>query len=488
MKLNYKSDFDFILTLYGENGESIGFPTYDWEAYIYTAGSKAYKYKASCRGGECVNCFNDNGKIHIVANNHGLSVGVLRVDFISYLPNSLYPDGTERVVQPIDTNIELVQGAGDGAEGGEAEVVIPYALVTSYDIAKANGYGGTMAEYNEALTRLPELKAEVDEVNALAEVIETQSAAAQAAAEAAQAQAATAVEQAEAVVTEQAVQAQRLTEVEGGVTALQSGKQDKLVSSEDILVDANVLRIADIAKKKVFIDMWNAACTINGKRWGWYDAERDDFLIYPDFRNGEGLHLTYEEAVKVYIVSHKGNVEMDEGTYCGDVQVEALLPLRILDGKQGSNLFHFQRQIKACAFVDATNSGRDSFSFRSYAAMFTGCANLEEIYGNFYSSGTASLVVLFAICNKLREVRFYSIKTDFAISASPLLSLASFQYMLTRTNNDTAITITVHPDCYAKMTGDTSNAAAAALTEEEAAQWQQLLTDAVAKNITFATA
>lgn len=486
--INYKSDFDFILTLYGENGESIGFPTYDWEAYIYTAVSKAYKYKASCRGGECVNCFNDNDKIHIVANNHGLSVGVLRVDFISYLPNSLYPDGTERVVQPIDVDIELVSGAGDDAEGGEAEVVIPYALVTSYDIAKANGYGGTIAEYNEALTRLPELKAEVDDVNALAGAIKEAGAAAAAAAEAAEQSAAEAAEQAQAVATEQAAQAVRLTAVESKAEALSEGKQDKLRSSEDILVDANVLRIADIAKKKVFIDMWNAACTINGKRWGWYDEAADDFLIYPDFRNGEGLHLTYEEAVKVYIVSHKGNVEVAEGTYFGDVQVEALLPLRISDSKQGSNLFHFQRQIKACAFVDAANLGHDSFSFRSYAAMFTGCVNLEEIYGNFYSSGTASLTVLFANCNKLREVRFYSIKTNFAISASPLLSLASFQYMLTRTNNDTAITITVHPDCYAKMTGDTSNAAAAALTEEEAAQWQQLLADAVAKNITFATA
>ena len=485
--INHISDFDFILTLYGENGDSIGFPTYDWEAYIYTAGSKAYKYKASCRGGECVNCFNDNGKIHIVANNHGLSVGVLRIDFISYLPNSLYPDGTERVVQPIDTDIELVSGAGDDAEGGDAEVIIPYALVTSYDIAKANGYGGTMTEYNEALTRLPELKAEVDDVNALADAIQEAGAAAAASAEAASQSAAEAAEQAQAVATEQASQAHRLAEVEGGVTALQGGKQDKLVSSEDILVDANVLRIADIAKKKVFIDMWNAACTINGKKWGWYDAVRDDFLIYPDFRNGEGLHLTYEEAVKVYIVSHKGNVETAEGTYFGDLQVEALLPLRISGSKQGSNLFHFQRQVKACAFVDAANMGTDSFSFWSYAAMFTGCVNLEEIYGNFYSSGTGSLAVLFANCNKLREVRFYSIKTNFDIPASPLLSLASFQHMLTRTDNSVAITITVHKDCYAKMTGDTTNAAAAALTEEEAAQWQQLLTDAVAKNITFAT-
>lgn len=487
MKLNYKSDFDFILTLYGENGESIGFPTYDWEAYIYTAVSKAYKYKASCRGGECVNCFNDNGKIHIVANNHGLSVGVLRVDFISYLPNSLYPDGTERVVQPIDTNIELVQGAGDGAEGGEAEVVIPYAIVTSYDIAKANGYGGTMAEYNEALTRLPELRAEVDEVNALVDVIEAQSAAAQAAAEGAQAQAATAAEQAQVVATEQAAQAQRLTEVEGGVTQLQSGKQDKLVNSEDILVDANVLRIADIAKKKVFIDMWNAACEINGKRWGWYDEAADDFLIYPDFRNGEGLHLTYEEAVKCYVVSRKTTENYQQNIFRSPSgnDVYALLPIRISEAVSSIRYsFHNMWQVRAIAL--ASNIA----IYENMQFSFRGCENLEEIYGVIDYQGAAGGLnsETFYRCTALRELRFFTRKVSFSVSSSPLLSLASFQHMLTRTDNSVAITITVHPDCYAKMTGDTSNAAAAALTEEEAAQWQQLLTDAVAKNITFATA
>ena len=90
-------------------------------------------------------------------------------------------------------------------------------------------------------------------------------------------------------------------------------------------------------------------------------------------------------------------------------------------------------------------------------------------------------------CSNLREITLWSQTANFSVADSPLLSLASFQHMLTRTDNSVAITITVHKDCYAKMTGDTTNAAAAALTEEEAAQWQQLLTDAVAKNITFAT-
>ena len=49
-------------------------------------------------------------------------------------------------------------------------------------------------------------------------------------------------------------------------------------------------------------------------------------------------------------------------------------------------------------------------------------------------------------------------------------------------------TITLHPNVYAKLTGDTTNPAAAALTPQELAQWMEVLTDAVDKNITFATA
>lgn len=65
--------------------------------------------------------------------------------------------------------------------------------------------------------------------------------------------------------------------------------------------------------------------------------------------------------------------------------------------------------------------------------------------------------------------------------------------MITRANSDADSkihprVITVHPDSYAKLTGDTTNAAAAALTEEELAQWMQIVTDAAAKKITFITA
>lgn len=82
----------------------------------------------------------------------------------------------------------------------------------------------------------------------------------------------------------------------------------------------------------------------------------------------------------------------------------------------------------------------------------------------------------------LEEVRFdfgawgtaYSC-TSFGFPNSPKLSLASLQHMTSK-SWDKAITITVHPDVFAKLT-DPNNA-----------EWYQVLNDAVAKNITFAAA
>ena len=80
-----------------------------------------------------------------------------------------------------------------------------------------------------------------------------------------------------------------------------------------------------------------------------------------------------------------------------------------------------------------------------------------------------------------------TIKTSFDVRTSPLLTFSTMQYLVTNAANTSPITVTVHPDVYAKLTGDTTNAAAAALTSDELAQWTALVTTANGKNITFAT-
>ena len=135
-KINYKDDFDFILRLYtvltdssGNEVEGsrkeIGWPEYDWVATFWTS-SKANPFVARARGGECVNCYNDNGQIHIVADNHRLGKGRLNVEFTAELPRGIYADGYQRNVIPAALDIELIAGTGDLPRQIQAELLLPY--------------------------------------------------------------------------------------------------------------------------------------------------------------------------------------------------------------------------------------------------------------------------------------------------------------------------------------------------------------------------
>ena len=170
---NYKSDFDAILHLYrcrkDDNGEEVreevDFPPYDWVARFYTSSkanaysSKANAYIVSCIGGKCTNCFNDGGKIHAVFDSHRMGPGILNVEFVAQLPNSIYPDGLQQEVRPQPLDIELVSGMGDCGCRIDMSVVLPYAVVDAYDVAVAAGFEGTAEEYYAGLSLLPALSA-----------------------------------------------------------------------------------------------------------------------------------------------------------------------------------------------------------------------------------------------------------------------------------------------------------------------------------------
>lgn len=127
-KINYKSDFDFILTVKASDTSGdlvdMGFPDYDFKGNIYTRGIRKFEFGKN--GDTLTNCFNDNGRLHIVANDHKLFSGVLRVDFYAEIPNNIYPDGSKLTVSDCPTNIELVEGCGDEISELEAELVAPY--------------------------------------------------------------------------------------------------------------------------------------------------------------------------------------------------------------------------------------------------------------------------------------------------------------------------------------------------------------------------
>lgn len=127
-KINYKSDFDFILRIKSHDTQGgfvdVGFPEYDFSGYIYTRGMR--KFEFGKKGETLTHCFNDGGKIHIVANDHKLFAGVVYVDFYAEIPNGIYPDGSRLTVTNCLTDVELVEGCGDDFENIEVEIIAPY--------------------------------------------------------------------------------------------------------------------------------------------------------------------------------------------------------------------------------------------------------------------------------------------------------------------------------------------------------------------------
>lgn len=124
-KINYKSDFDFLLKLKDCHGNPLGFPTWDWQAKFYTT-SKVNAYEASCIGGECINCYNDKDEVHIVCDNHRLGPGTLNMEFTSIFANDIYGDGDRKVVSPIALDIELVREMGQCVADAEIAITMPY--------------------------------------------------------------------------------------------------------------------------------------------------------------------------------------------------------------------------------------------------------------------------------------------------------------------------------------------------------------------------
>lgn len=147
---------------------------------------------------------------------------------------------------------------------------------------------------------------------------------------------------------------------------------------------------------------------------------------------------------------------------------------------------------RGCKDLEVIRMGVDKTVYpiraKSIYLFAVGCVKLRKILGLISISeikdGSANRDA-FAQCPLLEEVRLRDIKVSYSFKDCPLLSLESFRYIIDNAANTKAITLTVHPDVFAKLTGDTTNAAAAALTPEELAQWQQVVTDAAEKNISF---
>lgn len=107
----------------------------------------------------------------------------------------------------------------------------------------------------------------------------------------------------------------------------------------------------------------------------------------------------------------------------------------------------------------------------SITTAFVSCKKLKYIIGVLdllYVSTDAKVFNAFGGCTALEDVQLKNLKCSISFSYSPLLSLDSIQYLVTNAANTSPITVTLHPDAYARLT-------------------DEIITAATAKQINFAT-
>lgn len=289
-----------------------------------------------------------------------------------------------------------------------------------------------------------------------------------------------------------AVKASKIKEyVQPDLTA----KQDKLVNSDDVTIGIDSkLTVTDLAKKKVFIDQWKSLGKVYRTLTTGYDANTDQFYLHWEYANKVAKKyepsVTYEQAMAMMANIH-GTV-LGHSAYYLDAPAN-LPPIGYQYGSgpyleiERSEICIHNRSIQVLIFAAQRNG---TVTINNNQVRLVALTNLKAVIGEtvtFLGNNPIEFVVSGGLGFPNLEFFRVQIKQSFDVRTSPLLTLDTMQYLVTNAKNTSPITVTVHPDVYAKLTGDTTNAAASALTADELAQWQALVTTANSKNISFAT-
>ena len=208
----------------------------------------------------------------------------------------------------------------------------------------------------------------------------------------------------------------------------------------------NVEEAVDEAKFKVFVDMWKAKggpdkvsdFNEETKLFKLYDIDDIDYeeALRIDMLSGTPYAARNQENTKYFTVNNTLN----------SIKVRALFPIGLVKA-DCANMFGYHKTIEVLAFTGAHNVA----SVINGANMFGACSKLRRIIGILEITGDTRA---FGACPALEEVSLYHLTKNVSFADSPLLSLASLQYLVTNAANTKAITITLHPEAYARVTDE----------------------------------
>lgn len=105
-RINYQSDFSFILDIIRPDGSSFGIPPFNFTIRLFTASAGNY-YEIRQVDGFLINAVNDAGHLRLVLDAHRLFPGQLHARLSANIPDTLFPDGFRRieVCQPLEITL-----------------------------------------------------------------------------------------------------------------------------------------------------------------------------------------------------------------------------------------------------------------------------------------------------------------------------------------------------------------------------------------------
>lgn len=337
-RINYKSDFDFILHLKDckDPDKAVPFPECGFDV-LFWASNKAKTYTASYKDGVYTNCFpTDDGGMHFVFDNHRLGVGTLKWEPHFEHPNDIYPDNIQDLFSKEPLDIELVDGPGDCPTTAEIEIIAPFI----------KGDKGDKLTYSD-LT-------DADKADLIAPIKDD-------------------IDKA----MEEKADRTDLSNVIGEITSFEDDGQFEAVTG---------FTRADL-KLDLFIDLFNAAAGTQGR----YDPEHAPDKDHVFLLNG--LWLTYAEAVAVYVSWHKGVYQNEalakfavrtnmpfrtqwnsvlERYAQGNMTVEILYLPIVLIGNQCMQAFYGCSNLRKVYGLSHLRTNIDSTTFQ-------GCSKLEYV-------------------------------------------------------------------------------------------------------------
>lgn len=265
-----------------------------------------------------------------------------------------------------------------------------------------------------------------------------------------------------------------------------NAKQTKLENTTDVVIESETnttdgLYLTDSAKRAVFNDMFNLAAGSDG---GYKPSEAPD-PAKPYLLNT--LWLSYEEAVKIYAINgadagrYQPNISRRYSPYHHAPLADSVRTLfKVCGYTTDYGMFFGATKLEV---VNVNISGNLTWVFR-------GNSKLKTVLGTVEIYAVKSGDTLIWDCALLEDVNLKGLRYNIRMLGCPKLSLATMQYLVnnasTKITAESPVVVTVHADVFAKLTGDTTNEAAAALTDDEKTAWAAVLTAATSKYISFA--